>query len=78
MLPLIVGALEDHTQPKPPTASETEDFASTIVEAEIVSDKENATPEKRKPDFASQMAEISDDMDGILGDINTVPQTERS
>ena len=78
MLPLIVGALEDHTQPKPPTASETEDFASTIVEAEIVSDKENATPEKRKPDFASQMAEISDDMDGILGDINTVPQNERS
>jgi len=77
MLPLIVGALEDHSQPDPAPLPDEDDVAAEVVEAEIVPDTDTGQPEKPKPDYATKMAEESDDMDGIIGDINTVPQIDR-
>jgi HemY protein len=77
MLPLIVGALEDKSD-KFADAAEPEAPAAVIKETTTADTSAEAphTPraKSRKPGLAEQVEDISDDMDGILGDPHTVPE----
>jgi HemY protein len=61
MLPLIVGALEDRR-----------DTDADAPDPEPL-DQPDETPAPARKDFATRVSDVSDDMDGILGDPHTVP-----
>jgi HemY protein len=75
MLPLIVGALEDRREPDADSKSDTVEDATIVQET---AHEIKPEPSKPKRDLASRMAEESDDLDGILGDVHVIPETEKT
>jgi len=94
MLPLIVGALTDRTDPSPVPEAEivlpagaSEDVpepkpaepAAPEIAATIEPELPKSEPKRdSKSDFATRIAAESDDMDGIVGDIHIISQSEKS
>lgn len=64
MLPLIVGSLEDKSEPEP-----------EIAEAEVITPEKTKTSGGKS--LTDEVSASSDDMDGILGDPYTVPQAAK-
>jgi len=72
MLPLIVGALEDHRPEDAPSGNTAKD--APVEDAEIVP---NTAPEPAsKPRSRNQ--DESEDLDGIIGDIHVIPAVEKT
>jgi len=75
MLPLIVGALEDRSNPVADTTIDDIQTAPPTAgaEATIAASTPDKSPDKA--DITARMAKESDDMDGIIGDIHVIPKS---
>lgn len=73
MLPLIVGSLEDRR-----SETEGENAPDPVEDAEILADPAPAAAAKPAPEPRPSKDAISEDLDGILGDIHAIPETRKT
>jgi len=74
MLPLIVGKIEDQTASPPKEPSTEDEPVASAAQTTPAQTTNTPPPTVSRPLASTPPSESSEDLDGIIGDIHTIPR----